>query len=138
MLLLLQLLQLLLLLLLLVHEGNGYITCCSRSLQGSMDQRRPDDGAWPRRHRATSSSGSSGRDGILHGWHAVVFNNLLHQHAVTGTQTSCCHTTTSWTPPTPASTTTHAATKRTALGRLPREHGVLPACRGEKERANVK
>ena len=92
--LLLQLLELLLLLLLLVHEGNGYITGGSSSLQGSVDQRRPDDWAWPWRHRTTSSHDSASScgscsNGILHGWHAVVFDNLLHQHAVTGTQTAC-------------------------------------------------
>lgn len=93
--LLLHLLKLLLLLLLLVHEGDGYITGGSCSLQGSMDQWRPDDRAWPRRHCATSShdAASSCRgcsNGILHGRHAVVFDNLLYQHAITGTQTASC------------------------------------------------
>lgn len=113
--LLLQLLELLLLLLLLVHEGNGYITGGCRSLQRGVNQRRPDNRAWPRRHGAASShdsapscSGSS--DGILHGRHTVVFDNLLYQHAVTGAQTACGEASSaSWTTSSPASTTTHTA-----------------------------
>lgn len=84
--LLLQLLQLLLLLLLLMHEGNGYITGGSCCLQWGMDQRGPDNGPWPRGHSATSPNDSttscSSSNSILHGRHAVMFNNLLHQYAV--------------------------------------------------------
>lgn len=106
--LLLKLLKLLLLLL--VHEGDCYIAGgSSSSLQGGVDKRRPDDRAWPRRHCATSSCSSS-RDGILHGRHAVVFDNLLHQHAVTGAQSPGTRT-----PGTTASTATHTAPQRTAL-----------------------
>ena len=113
--LLLQLLELLLLLLLLlVHEGNGYITGGSCCLEGGVNQWCPDDWAWPRRNCATSShdaasSCSCGRKRILHGWHAVMFDNLLYQHTVTGTQTSCCKPRTSQTPSTPATTPTHTA-----------------------------
>lgn len=121
--LLLQLLELLLLLLLLMHEGKGYITGGSCSLQGGMNQRGPDDRAWPRGHRATSShdaasscSGSS-RDGILHGRHAVVLDDLLHQHAITRTQTARCKAGPApWAASTTAAATTHAAPQRTTLG----------------------
>lgn len=91
---LLQLLKLLLLLLLLVHQGYGYITGGSCSLKGGVNQRRPDDRTWPGRHRAASSRdpaptcGGGGCDGVLHGRHTVVFDNLLHQDAVTGAQTA--------------------------------------------------
>ncbi|TNN80994.1 hypothetical protein EYF80_008650 [Liparis tanakae] len=115
----------LLLLLLLVHEGDGDVAGGSGSLQRGVDQRTPDDRAWPRRHRATSTDDSapsrrgSSRDGVLHGQHAVVFDDLLHQHAVVGAQTPGPRT-----PRTAAPTAAHAARQRTALRRLPQEHGL--------------
>lgn len=115
--LLLQLLELMLLLLLLVHQGYGYITGGSCSLQGRMNQRGPDDRTWAGRHRAASSRDptptcSGGCYGILHGRHTVMFDNLLHQDAVAGAQAACCKaaaSSTSRTPSTPASTVTHTA-----------------------------
>lgn len=108
---LLQLLKLLLLLL--VHEGDGHITGGCGRLQRGVDQWGPDDGAWPGGHRAAAPHDSTSSccccsDGLLHGRHAVVFDNLLDQHAVTGTQTACCKTS-SWTASSPTSTTAHAA-----------------------------
>lgn len=110
--LLLQLLQLMLLLLLLVHQGYGYVTGSGRSLQGSVDQRGPDDRPRPRRHCPASSRDpapacSGGCDGVLHGRHAVVFDDLLHQDAVAGAQAACRQASSA--SGTPASTVTHTA-----------------------------
>lgn len=81
----------LLLLLLLVHEGDGHVSRSGRRLERSVDQWSPDQWVGHRGDRTTSSRGpspscSGSSDGLLHGWHAVVFNDLLNQHAVTGAQ----------------------------------------------------